>query len=134
MTNTVPNKRSKLIIAAGLIYLFIALLHTIGGQLELVNPMLDSRLDKQVKTELLGAWHLVTAMLWIFGFMLVKSGIKLSLTDRSMLQLIAIVTLAFVVIFIGVSLAQWTHALQYILFLPPATMIFMGLKKSFSTT
>ena len=50
-------------IAAGLINLFTAFLHTIGGQLDLINPMLSSQLSGQIKTELAGAWHIVTIVL-----------------------------------------------------------------------
>ncbi len=59
----------------GAINLFTALLHTIGGEVFLVNPMLQSNLEDQVKAEWFGAWHMVTIVLVMSIFLLLKNAV-----------------------------------------------------------
>lgn len=113
----------------GVISLFTALLHTIGGQISLINPMLSSNLDLQVKSELLGVWHLVTVVLWVFGFVLVKNGWNFKTHNNTLVKMIGIVYFLFGLVFIFITIFQQQHTPQYILFLPMALLIFIGNKK-----
>lgn len=60
----------------GVINLFTALLHTVAGQEDLINPMLNSPLTNQVKFELLGAWHMVTLLMFFTAFVLLANSLK----------------------------------------------------------
>ena len=63
-------------IIAGVINLLTAFLHLIGGQMSLVDPLSKSNLELQVKTELLGVWHMVTVMLFMSSIVLLMFGLK----------------------------------------------------------
>jgi hypothetical protein len=69
-----PNRNMYLLIAGG-INLFTAILHTIGGQLDLVNPLMNSNLTDQQKAEWIAAWHLVTIMLFFTSYVIIKNGL-----------------------------------------------------------
>lgn len=122
-------KKNNYYLAAGIICLFTALLHTIGGQLTLVDPMLQSKLDIQVKSELLGAWHLVTVILWFFGFILAKNGWQVNLANSSMIKMMGLLFFLFGFVFILVIIVQRQHTPQYILFFPIAILIYIGYQK-----
>ena len=55
---------------AAVLNILTALLHLIGGQMDLVIPLLSSGLNEQVKSEWLGAWHMVTILLFSTAFLL----------------------------------------------------------------
>lgn len=114
---------------AGAICLFTAILHTVGGQLSLVDPMLISDLTAGAKTEWLGAWHMITILLWMFGYILFRNGLKLQKENTTTIRLIAFLCLCFAASFIAASLWRMHHAPQYILFLPIAILTYFGLKK-----
>jgi len=118
--------KNKFLLAAGGISFFTAGLHLIGGQLTLVDPLLASNLIPQEKTEWLGAWHIVTILLFFFGYILLKNGLKPNIEDRSLIKWIGILCLLFSFAFIGASLGQQQHAPQYILFLPVAALVYFG--------
>lgn len=126
--------KNKAYFWAGLIGLFTALLHTVGGQIELVNPMLDGNMTAQMKTEWLGAWHMVTILLWVFGFILFKNGRQENPADRSLIQVIGWLSFLFGICFILASIYQGQHAPQYILIWPVALLIYFGLKKNQTAT
>jgi len=103
---------------------------TIGGQLTLVNPLLQSELSPQITTEWLGAWHIVTILLWVFGFILFRNGRKVEREDRSLIRTIGLLSFLFGLTFIIASLIQGQHAPQYILFLPIAVCVAVGNKRN----
>lgn len=121
--------RNNFLLSAGIVCLASALLHTVGGQFTLVNPMLQSDLNVQAQTEWLGAWHLITILLWVFGYLLFTNGRRFRKDQLSVIHLIGWLCLLFGFSFIGASLYQQVHAPQYILFLPIALLTFMGVKK-----
>ena len=59
---------------AGLLNLLTALVHTILGQQDLVTPLLVSELDNQVRAEWMGAWHMITLLLFFTSYVILKSG------------------------------------------------------------
>lgn len=120
--------RNNYHLAAGIIYLFSAVLHLIGGQLALVNPLLDSELDLQVRTEWLGAWHIITVMLFYFGYILLKNGLRYQTKDESLIKAIGVLSALFCLSFLGAGLWLQCHAPQYILFAPVVILIYFGFK------
>ena len=56
--------KNTYLIIAGVLTLFTAFLHLIGGQIDLINPLFKSNLENQIQTELLGVWHMVTIILF----------------------------------------------------------------------
>ncbi len=115
---TLENKNIYWIIA-GIINSFTALLHIIGGQLDLVNPLLTSNLNLQTKTEWLGAWHIVTVILIVSSYYLLKYGLNtLQKRNSDVIQLIGILYILFSITFIISSLFMKTFAPQWILLLP----------------
>lgn len=117
-------------ISAGLINLFTATLHLIGGQITLVNPLLNTELDKLVKTKWLGAWHMVTVILIVTSFVFLQFGIKgRKDQNKELLKLISYLYILFAITFIVVSSFQWAFAPQSILLFPIGILGLMGIKK-----
>jgi uncharacterized membrane protein len=114
------KKRNRNIfwIIAGIINLFTALLHVIAGQIDLVKPLLESDLSFQLKTEWLGVWHMVTAILFVSSYYLLKNGLKNTEKSSDTIQLIAIVYIFFSLAFVISSLYNNVFAPQWILLLP----------------
>ncbi len=118
-------------IIAGVINLFTALLHTIGGQIGLINPFLESNLENQTKTELLGVWHMVTVMLFASSFIFIHMGFKQKeKLNTELPSFISYLYILFSAVFIIVSLLNETLAPQWILLLPIGILGLLGVKKT----
>ena len=72
------RKKNIFWIIAAILNLLTAFVHTIGGQLDLVNPLLKSDLSEQAKTEWLGVWHMITIFLFATTYYL-RSCLNLTL-------------------------------------------------------
>lgn len=117
-------------IIAGFLNLFTFFLHLIGGQIDIVNPMLGSSMALQPMSEMLAAWHLITVFLLMSSIYFLKLGFKN--TDQNPKQLIKFMSycyVAFSVVFIIVSFVQGVFAPQWILLLPIGILGLIGLKK-----
>ncbi len=126
------NKNIYLIIA-GAINLFTGFLHAVGGQSTLINPLLGTNLEGLVKTELLGAWHMVTVTLFATSFILLYFGFKrLEKPNIELLKFTSYLYILFSVAFILVSLFQAVFAPQWVLLLPIGILGLIGNKKSIS--
>ena len=121
---------NKFIFIAGVLTIFTALVHLIGGQSTLVNPLLESALTDQVKVEWLGAWHCISIFLFLFGIILIKNGLNMDPKQLAVINLIFQLYLLFAISFILASLFRAQHAPQYILFIPIALLIYLGMKKN----
>ena len=55
--------KNRYLIIAGILNLMTFFLHLIGGQVDLVNPMMETSLSLEKSTQLVGAWHMVTIIL-----------------------------------------------------------------------
>ncbi|GAA0732613.1 hypothetical protein GCM10009430_45920 [Aquimarina litoralis] len=116
---------------AGIINLFGAILHTIGGQIELVNPLLDSNISIQQKSELTGAWHIVTILLFLTSYIVLKVGFKkIRNQEEKLLKPIAILYILSGIPFIITSYIYNANAFQWILLMPIGVLLVMGLPKS----
>jgi len=125
------NQKNIYWIIAGVINLFTALLHTIGGQLSLVNPLLDSGLSAQVRAEWLGAWHMVTIFLFVTSYYILKKGLNVSAKiSRETMKLIGILYILMSIPSIISSLYLKVFAPQWVILLPIGVLVYIGLRKS----
>ncbi len=116
---------------AGIISLLISLLHTIGGQITDVSPLLKSNLEDLVKTELLGAWHMVTITLFTTSFIFLYFGFKRK--ENPNIELLSFISYLYILFGLGfaiISLVQDTFAPQWIMLLPIGILGLIGIKKS----
>jgi len=107
---------------------FTTILHLTGGQIDHVVPLLASNLDPTDKVVLLGVWHMVSVALMIMAYWLIRHGLNPTPNLNDAIRFIAWLNLLFAIVFIIVSIARWSFAPQWILFLPMAVLIFFGLK------
>jgi len=105
-----------------------ALLHLIGGQVSLVNPLLDSVLSDQVVTEWLGAWHLITVILFLMAYYFIRFGTSKEEVHMYMIKNIGWVNLFFGLVFVCVSIYRGIFAPQFVLFLLIAALIHLEFK------
>ena len=122
------KRKNYFILSAGILNLFTALLHTIGGQIELVLPLQKSDLTNQAKAEWFGVWHLVTIFLFATSFLLIKNYI-----NGSKVETLKHVGFLFILLSIPFCISSVVHKLlvpQWILLLPIGVLIYFGTKKS----
>ncbi|WP_338815624.1 hypothetical protein V9L05_21495 (plasmid) [Bernardetia sp. Wsw4-3y2] len=114
---------------AGILNLFTALLHTFGGQVGLINPLLSSNLDNQVQTEFLGVWHMITLFLFFTSAVFIKNYFAPKEECRAIIQFISYVYFLFSISFIAVSFMNQLLAPQWTLLLPIGILGLIGVKK-----
>ena len=116
---------------AGLINLFTAFLHLIGGQVTLVKPLISSELTKQAVGEWVGAWHIVSILFFLSTYYLLKLGFQgFDQTDVKLLQFLALLFILIGVPFIIASFWFFVFAPQWILLMPIGLLILLELKKN----
>lgn len=124
-------KQNNYWIAAGIINIFTAFLHLFGGQVSLVDPLMETSLLLEVKSQLWGAWHMVTVMLFGSSYILLQAGWNPSrLNTYSNISFINFLYIAFSVVFIAASFIHQIFTPQWILLLPIGLLGFMGLRKT----
>lgn len=117
------KNRNIYLIIAGLINLFTACLHTFAGQIDLINPLMNANLAIQTKSELLGAWHIVTILLFATAFILLKNGFQWNISkDKITIKYIGVLYILFCIPFVTVSIMNNLLAPQWILLLPIGTL------------
>ena len=122
--------KNKFLIISGAINLFTFLLHVIGGQVSLINPLLNSNLDLQIKAELLGVWHMVTIILFATSVILLYLGLnKNKKTNIELLSFIGYLYVFFSLPFVVISIFYGLLAPQWILLLPIGILTIIGTKK-----
>jgi len=118
-------------IVAGAINLFTFLLHLIGGQLDLINPMINSNLSIEEISQLIGAWHLVTLILLGSSIILLLAGFNKKFnTNLELINIIGYLSLLFCIPFILSSFYYGLLVPQWILFLPIGFFTLLGVSKS----
>jgi hypothetical protein len=121
--------KRKYIKIAGAVNLLGAILHTIGGQIELVNPLLNSNISIQQKSELTGAWHIVTILLFLTSYTLLKIGFRKDrIQEIALLKPIAILYILSGIPIITTSLLYEANAFQWILLMPIGFLLLKGLQ------
>lgn len=122
-------KNSYLIIAGTLNFL-VFLLHLIGGQIDLVNPMMDASLSLDKSTQLLGAWHMVTIILFATSFILLSAGLgKKYASNLAIVEFANYLNLFFSLPSIIASIYYGLLVPQWILFLPICIITSIGLSR-----
>jgi len=122
--------KNTFLIISGLINLFTFLLHVIGGQISLINPLLDSNLELQIKTELLGVWHMATIILFVTSIILLYLGFKQNKKlNIQLLSFIGYLYILFSIPFIIISIIYGLLVPQWILLLPIGVLTIFGIKK-----
>lgn len=128
--NSSQMKRNNYWIAAGILNLFTAFLHLIGGQVTLVDPLMETDLLLDVKSQLWGAWHMVTVMLFGSSYILLQAGWNTSKVNLSnTISSINFLYITFSIAFIISSLIHQVFTPQWILLLPIGLLGFIGLRK-----
>jgi len=118
------------LIIGGIINLFTALLHLIGGQTSLINPLTNSNLELQVRTELLGVWHMVTTILFMSSIVLLYFGFKQKgNSSKELIKFIGYIYILFSIAFIIVSIINSQLAPQWTLLLPIGILALIGVRK-----
>ncbi len=116
---------------AGAINFFTALLHTFGGQMDLVNPLLRSNLKDQAKAEWLGVWHMVTILLFASSYIVLRNA--LLVYHKRQVELMKYIGILYVVLSIPSFISSMTYQLlapQWILLLPVGVLILFGSEKN----
>ena len=124
------NTKNIYWIIAGAINLFTFILHLIGGQVDHVDPMMDTTLTSEQIAPLIGAWHMVTIILFATSYILLLAGFGKRYSDNS--HLIAIcgyLNLAFCLPFVFSGFYYGILTPQWILFLPIGVLTFLGIRK-----
>ena len=125
------NKKNIYWIISGLLMFLTAFVHTFGGQIDLVKPLLESNLKVQAKSEWMGAWHSITILLFGSSYYLLKNGFDKSKTvKRSLIYAIGILYCLISIPFLVTSFYFKVLAPQWIILLPIGILAIIGVKKS----
>lgn len=121
------NKNYFLIIAS-ILNFGTFLLHLIGGQIDLIKPLLESNVSDQVQAELIGVWHMVSIVLLCTSVALYLKGVKkdTGLFSEVNIRWIGYLYLLFGLPFMMVSLWTGRLAPQWILLMPIGILALLG--------
>lgn len=122
------KNKNKYWISAGIISAITFIIHLTLGQVDLVNPLLESELTTQVKTEFLAVWHMVSIVLLATAFLYIYNGIK-NFTSSITICLLSNLYLGFGVIFILSGIYFSIFVPQWILLIPIGILGLVGIKK-----
>lgn len=115
---------------AGIINLITVFIHLIGGQMDLVNPLIYSNLEVQQKTEWVGVWHMVTIFLFATTYLILKVGFtKTKVSNLQNLKFLGMIYVLMGIPFIISSMYFSVLAPQWILLMPIGILLLLGLKK-----
>ncbi|MEM7035368.1 MAG: hypothetical protein AAF570_00235 [Bacteroidota bacterium] len=130
------KRKNIYLLIAGLVNLFTAFVHLLAGQSDLVSPLLESNLTLQARTEWLGAWHMISIILFASALYLLRAGLVGNRGQQQKSEH-APICIAIGVVYILISLphaiaslAMWTFAPQWILLLPIGVLTLMGLRRA----
>jgi hypothetical protein len=117
-------------LTAGIVNLLTALIHTFGGQMDLVNPLLKSNLSDQTKAEWFGVWHLVTLLLFATSYVIFRNTlVAVQVRKPEIISSIGFLYVLFSVPFIISSIINSLLAPQWILLLPIGLLLLFGIKR-----
>ncbi len=115
---------------AGILNLLTFFLHIIGGQLDLVNPLLETQLPLELKAQWVGAWHMVSLILLATSYVLLTAGFTHKYTRHiELLSFVSYLNLVFCLPFLIAGFYYGLLVPQWILFLPIAVFSILGLNK-----
>lgn len=115
---------------AGIINLITGLVHLIAGQMDLVNPLINSNLSVQQRAEWIGVWHIVTIFLLFTSYLFLRAGfVEVSNSNLQQLKPYAVLYMLIGLPFIVSSIYFSVLAPQWILLMPIGTLLLIGLRK-----
>jgi len=116
-------------IAAGVLNLITALIHTILGHFDLILPFADLEFATPQKGILHACWHMVTVMLFFSSIILLYIGIRPQKYASSQISiLLGVLYVAFSLVFIVMSIAYGLFLPQWVLLLPIGILAIYGAK------
>lgn len=125
------KSKNNYLIIAGVLNILTFFLHLIGGQLDLVNPMIDTSLSIEKSSQLVGAWNMVTIMILATSYILLSAGFGKKYSENTeMLKLIGYLNLSFCFPFIIAGFYYGLLVPQWIFFLPIGILTIIGLNKT----
>lgn len=117
-------------IIAGILNLLTFFLHLIGGQLDLVDPMIDTSLSIEKTSQLIGAWHMVTIILLVTSYVLLSAGFgKKYANNKELMTFVGYLNLSFCLPFLVAGFYYGLLVPQWIFFLPIGVLTLLGLRK-----
>ncbi len=124
------NTRNNYLLIAGLINLTTFFLHLIGGQIDLVDPMMHSALPLEKTSQLLGAWHMVTIVLLATSYVFISAGLgKKYAHSYDLLHCSAYLNLSFCIPFLAAGFYYGLLVPQWVFFLPIGVLGILGVRK-----
>lgn len=124
------HTKNRLWLIAGGLNLGTAFLHTFGGQLDLVDPLLKSNLKDQPKAEWFAAWHMITILLFATSFYVLKNAFSPILSKQSDgVFYLGILYVLLSLPFIASSIIFQLLVPQWIILLPIGILMIWGSKK-----
>ncbi len=123
--------KNKFWIIAGTLNLLTFFLHLIGGQVDLVNPMVESTVPLEKSSQLIGAWHMVTIILFATSYVLLSAGFgKKYATNTAMIKSIGYLNLSFCFPFVIAGFYYGLLVPQWVFFLPMGILTMVGIHKA----
>lgn len=124
------KKKNSYWLIAGILNLFTAVLHTVVGQIDLVNPMLKSDLEIQAKAEWFGVWHMVTIILFSSAYLALRNAmVDFHKRQTELMKYIGILYILLSIPFFVASAIHQLLAPQWILLLPIGIITYLGSKQ-----
>ncbi len=115
---------------AGIVNLITALVHLVAGQMDLVNPLINTSLNVQQRAEWIGVWHIVTILLLFTSYLFLRAGfIEVRNSNLQQLKPIAVLYILIGLPFIVSSVYYSVFAPQWILLMPIGILLIIGLRK-----
>lgn len=115
-------KKNRALLIAAFLAMFTAIVHTIGGTIEIHTPLLSSPLPESISLLLYACWHLVTATLILSAIALFwLSSNNRTESNFALPAFIGILWVSFGVVFISVAL--YFSGIKALLVLPQWTLL-----------
>jgi len=118
-------------IIAGALNFATFFLHLIGGQIDLLDPMMAApSLTLEKSTQLLGAWHMVTLILLVTSYILISAGLgKKYASNLELIKGVGYLNWAFCLPSILASFYYGIFVPQWVFFVPIAGLTMLGVQK-----
>ena len=121
---------NKTWLITGIINLITALIHTIMGQIEVVNPFVKVDFDAPLKAILHSCWHMVTISLFFSSIVFIYIGIYYNKNHSIRLPLVlGLHYIGFSLAFILISASYNCFLPHWILLLPIGVLAIIGCRR-----
>lgn len=114
---------------ASLLSLLTAFVHLIPGQIDLVNPLIKSNLSDQKIGEWIGVWHIVTIVLFMVSYILIKNAFFNKQINFELIKPIGILFILMGIPFVISSVYFNILAPQFIVLIPTGILILLTKSK-----